>query len=78
MDESAFAGSIATADRLVRFCVKDVGINVQEAVKMITVNPAKVMGLKGKGKIKVGYDADIVIFDEDIHIEKVLVGGQVV
>jgi N-acetylglucosamine-6-phosphate deacetylase len=36
------------------------------------------MGLKGKGKIKVGYDADIVIFDEDIHIEKVLVGGQVV
>ena len=78
MDGNAFAGSIATADRLVRFCVKDVGLDVREAVKMITVNPAKVMGLMCKGKIKVGYDADIVIFDEDIHIEKVLVGGQVV
>ena len=36
LDESAFAGSIATADRLVRFCVKDVGLSVCDAVKMMT------------------------------------------
>lgn len=76
MDESAFAGSIATADRLVRFCVKDVGLGICEAVKMITVNPARVMGLAKKGRIACGYDADIVIFDADINIGKVIVLGE--
>ena len=74
LDESAFAGSVATADRLIRFCVKDVGIGLCEAVKMMTVNPAKVLGLESKGKIAVGYDADLVIFDENIHVEGVFNG----
>lgn len=78
MDESAFAGSIATADRLVRFCVKDAGIDICSAVKMMTENPAAVMGLANKGRLTAGYDADIVIFDEDINIKTVIVGGQVV
>jgi N-acetylglucosamine-6-phosphate deacetylase len=76
LDESAFAGSIATADWLVRFCVKDVGLPVAEAVKMITVNPAKVMGLTKKGRLAAGMDADLVIFDEDIRIQKVFVSGK--
>ena len=78
MDESAFAGSIATADRLVRFCVKDVGIDICNAVKMITVNPAKAMKLANKGKIEAGYIADLVIFDEDINIDKVIVAGKII
>ena len=76
LDESAFAGSIATADRLVRFCVKDVGLPVAEAVKMITVNPANVMGLTKKGRLEAGMDADIVIFDENIQIKKVFAKGK--
>lgn len=76
MDESAFAGSIATTDRLVRFCVKEVGIDLCEAIKMITVNPAKVMGLEKKGKLAPGYDADLVLFDEDIQVKKVIVDGK--
>ena len=78
LDESAFAGSIATTDCLVRFCVKDVGIDICNAVKMITINPAKVMGLENKGKIKSGFDADIVIFDEDINVKNVIVGGKLI
>ena len=78
LDESAFAGSIATTDCLVRFCVKDVGIDICNAVKMITINPAKVMGLETKGKIKSGFDADIVIFDEDINFKNVIVGGKLI
>lgn len=78
MDESAFAGSIATTDRLVRFCVKEVGLDICDAVKMITVNPAKVMKLNNKGKIACGYDADIVIFDDDINIKKVIVAGKII
>ena len=76
LDESAFAGSIATADRLVRFCVNDVNLSLVEAVKMITQNPARVMGLKTKGILKDGYDADIVIFDNNINIKNVIVAGK--
>ncbi len=70
-DRTAFAGSIATADRLVRTFYKDAGVDIVNTVKMITVNPAKIMNLENKGKLKKGYDADIVIFDEDINIKKV-------
>ncbi len=74
-DRSAFAGSIATADRLVRVMVKDVGITVPEAVKMITQIPARIMNLPNKGSIAVGYDADFVVFNDDIQIQQVFVSG---
>lgn len=78
LDRSAFAGSIATADRLVRVLVQDVGISVAEAVKMITETPAKIMSLDRKGSLAPGMDADIVIFDDAIRVEKVIVGGKLV
>ncbi|MBQ8758182.1 MAG: amidohydrolase family protein, partial [Clostridia bacterium] len=71
LDKSAFAGSIATADRLIRVLTKEVGTSVIDAVYMMTKVPAEVMGLKNKGLLKKGYDADIVVFDENINIEKV-------
>lgn len=77
LDESAFAGSIATANSLIRFCYKEVGIGLCEAVKMMTVNPARVMGIKNKGSLKEGFDADIVLFDDDINAKTVIVGGRV-
>ncbi len=75
-DRTAFAGSIATTDRLLRVCIKEAQIPLISAVKMITENPARVMGLKNTGALKKGYDADIVIFDDDINIEKVFVLGK--
>lgn len=70
-DRSAFAGSIATADRLIRVLTKDVGVSVVDAVYMMTKVPAEVIGAKNKGLLKVGFDADIVVFDDDINILKV-------
>ena len=75
MDRSAFAGSIATADRLVRVAVKEADIPVAEAVKMITRVPAKIMGLSQKGSIAKGLDADFVVFDENIEIKQVFAMG---
>lgn len=72
-DRSAFAGSIATTDVLVRTCVKKAGIPLESAVKMITEVPARIMKLQTKGKLEIGYDADIVIFDDDVNVKKVLV-----
>ena len=71
LDKSAFAGSIATADRLIRVPTKEVGTSVIDAVYMMTKVPAEIMGLKNKGLMKAGYDADIVVFDEDVNMIKV-------
>ncbi len=73
-DRTAFAGSIATTDVLVQTCVKKAGIPLTSAVKMITQIPARIMKLEKKGALKPGFDADIVIFDEDINIKNVLGG----
>ena len=74
-DRSAFAGSVATADRLVRVLVKDCGIAVEKAIKTITENPAKLLKVK-KGKLEAGYDADIVVFDDDITVTDVFALGK--
>ncbi len=78
LDRSAFAGSIATADVLLRVLTKEADIPLTEAVKLITLNPARVMGLGDKGEIAVGKDADIVIFDADVNVKRVFVGGRTV
>lgn len=77
MDRSAFAGSIATADRLVRVMYKNAKIDICNAVKMITMNPARIMNIQDhKGSIEIGKDADIVIFDDNINIKKVIFNGK--
>ena len=75
LDKSAFAGSVATADRLVRTMVKKADCSVTDAVKMITQNPARILNLTDRGDIKENLRADIVIFDDDINIKKVFLCG---
>ena len=78
-DRSAFAGSVATADRLVRTMVKEAGVSIPEAVMMITSNPAKVMKISArKGNMALGKDADIVIFDDNICIQRTIVDGKTI
>ena len=77
MDRSAFAGSICTTDRCVRTMVKLAGIPVEDAVRMMTLNPARYLGVDDRmGALKAGLDADICIFDEDVQIKGVLVKGK--
>ena len=75
LDRSAFAGSIATADRLIRVVTEEANIPLTDAIKMITENPALLLGLN-KGRLETGRDADIVIFDEKIEIKKTFVMGK--
>jgi beta-aspartyl-dipeptidase (metallo-type) len=52
------------------------GISIEEAFKIITVNPARNLGLKNKGRIEVGYDADLCCFDKDLKLIDVFAKGQ--
>lgn len=76
-DRQAFAGSVATADRLVRNMYQLGERSIEEAVRMMSLTPATIMGIANrKGKIAKGYDADIVVFDGDIQIQQVFINGQ--
>jgi N-acetylglucosamine-6-phosphate deacetylase len=77
-DRSAFAGSIATADMLVRTMIYTAGVSMADSVKMMTSTPARIMGIaEKKGAIAVGKDADIIIFDENVNVTMTMIGGKV-
>ena len=75
-DRSAFAGSVATMDRLVRTGQDFLDIPIWELVKMATLTPATLIHLQDKkGSIEVGKDADLVIFDRNIQVSHIMVSG---
>lgn len=78
-DRTAFAGSVATADRLIRNMIQLAGQSVEDAVKMMTETPARIMSVSHKkGSLEKGKDADIVLFDDAISIRTTLVKGNIV
>jgi N-acetylglucosamine-6-phosphate deacetylase len=78
-DRSSFAGSVATTDRLVRTMVQMADVPLIEAVRMISITPARIMGVEQtKGSLTVGKDADVLIFDENINIKTTIINGEVV
>lgn len=78
-DRSAFAGSVATTDRLVRNMVNMADVPLAEAVRMMSLTPARIMGVAGrKGSLVAGKDADVIIFDSDINVKMTMVAGKVV
>ncbi len=78
-DRSSFAGSVATADRLVRNMMTLANVPLMEAVRMITNTPATILGIAGrKGSLIPGKDADIVIFDDDIQVQTTIAGGKII
>lgn len=76
-DRSALAGSIATMDRLVRTCVLKAQIPMEDACRMASETPARIMGvLDRKGTLEDGKDADIMMFDKDINLTYVMQMGR--
>ncbi len=68
------AGSTSTLFDCVRTAIS-FGISEEDAVKMASENPARLMGLN-KGRIEVGYDADFIIVDKDFNFVKSIVRGE--
>ena len=75
-DRSAFAGSVATDDRLVRTMHTLAGVPLCDCVRMMTLTPAKILGIDDvTGSLQAGKRADLVCFDEDIRIKGVCAAG---
>jgi N-acetylglucosamine-6-phosphate deacetylase len=70
------AGSTLTMDRAVRNAQQFAGINLQQALRPATLNPARVAGLDGRGKLEAGARADILVMNSAGEIQRTIVGGQ--
>jgi N-acetylglucosamine-6-phosphate deacetylase len=77
--DGSLAGSVLTMDSAVRNIMGLVGVSLQDAVKMATVNPAKRIGVYDrKGSLEAGKDADITIVDDQLNVYMTMVTGKIV
>lgn len=78
-DRSALAGSIATTDRLIRTMVEQVEVPLEDAIRMVSETPAKIMHVYDrKGSLAKGKDADILIMDEGLNIRCIWQMGKII
>ena len=78
-DRSALAGSIATMDRLIQTLVQKADIPLEDAVRMASETPAKIMNVYDrKGSLEKDKDADIMILDDNLNIRGVWAMGKLV
>ncbi len=76
LDDGTLAGSVLQLNEALKNMTTVTSMTVVQAVNAVTKIPAEKLGLK-KGAFKAGYNADIVIFDENFSIISTIVGGEV-
>jgi N-acetylglucosamine-6-phosphate deacetylase len=65
------AGSTLTLDRALRNIV-NLGVPLPNAVRMLTLNPASLLGIEfKKGSLRTGADADVLLLDEGLRVTNV-------
>jgi N-acetylglucosamine-6-phosphate deacetylase len=76
-DRSAFAGSTTLINRMIPILTGEVGIPLPEAIRMLTLTPARVIGVQDhKGSLEAGKDADIALFDDDYAAWRTMIAGR--
>lgn len=75
VSKGILSGSSITMLQSVKNCMEKAGIELNEALRMASLYPAEVMGIDHcKGMIKKGYDASLIMLDNDLN----LIGGSIV
>jgi len=76
LEDGTLAGSVLTMNEALKNMTQYTNISLVEVVNSVTKIPAEKLGIK-KGSLKVGYDADIVMFDEHFSIITTIISGKV-
>lgn len=73
------AGSVVTMDACVRTLIDYTGCSVETALEAATLNPARVLGIADrKGTLDVGADADFVLLDDQLRVQRTYIAGELV
>jgi N-acetylglucosamine-6-phosphate deacetylase len=75
LPDGTLSGSMLTMMKAVGNCIENIGISIEEALRMASLYPARVMNITDRGRIAPGYRADLVVFDRDYNIKQVFIEG---
>ncbi len=79
IEDGTLAGSTLTMSKAVKNMIRLVGVSLQDAIRMATLNPAMAIGIEAqKGDLKPGMDGDIVILDENLDVVFTIARGEVI
>jgi N-acetylglucosamine-6-phosphate deacetylase len=77
MTDGTLAGSTLTMDRAVRNMVELAGLPLEMVIPLATEVPARIVGARDrKGKLAPGFDADVVVLNEKLDVERVIARGE--
>ena len=76
LDSGTLCGSVRKLNQNLDYAIKEIGIDYITAINAVTINPMKLLNIKDKGLIKVGYKADIAVFDDDYNTKAVYIDGK--
>lgn len=72
------AGSTLTLAQALRNIMAFTGADVDHAVRLMSANPARLIGLASKGRIACGADADLTLVDADYQVVRTIAGGRTI
>jgi N-acetylglucosamine-6-phosphate deacetylase len=71
------AGSVLTMDRALRNAMQFAGWDLPSALRLATLNPARVAGLEGRGSLAPGCQADLVVLAPTGEVQATIQAGEV-
>src|SRR6266852_2675515 len=78
LSDGTITGSVLTMDQALRNMLLMTEVSLQHAVGMLTLNPALAAQVSHrKGRLKVGYDADLLIFDQSLALQATICKGAI-
>ncbi len=75
-DRTSFAGSLAVGDSMVESLCQNYGLDLVTVSRMMSATPAALLGLTGRGQLRAGYHADIVLLGKDYRTNAVFIDGK--
>ena len=76
LENGTLSGSCNRLNLVLRNAIKNAHIDLVTAFNAVTINPMRMLGIKNKGLIEKGYDADIAVFDNNFNTKATYIGGK--
>ena len=77
LDRTSFAGSTTLLNRMVPILTDVVGVPLVEAIRMVTLTPARIIGMDArKGSLEAGKDADLAVYESDFTAWRTMIAGR--